>query len=121
MPRCAHSSRDTIRLYLSLVQEQLEAVYCRRCRQSIVCHLELSPQSYLPAWGTFPSPADGLLPQQVARKGGTMLSAARQAALAQDEGAAAGTGVAATLTAQQMRERMRASIADLLLSDDDEV
>lgn len=103
------------------MQEQLDAVYCRSCRQSIVCHLELSPRSYLPAWDTPSSPAEGLLPQQVARKAGTMLSAARHAVLAQDEGAAAGTGAAAPLTAQQMRERMRASIADLLLSDDDEV
>ena len=88
---------------------------CRSCRQQVTQHLQPSPGAELqssPA-GSGLSPA---LPQHMNHRSEALLARVRQTAPVSMTGNAHGM---ALLTAEQLRQRMRSQIADLLLDDDD--
>lgn len=83
------------------MQAQLLGACCRSCQQNIACHLAASD-------------CCELLPLLIDSRRQTLLGAARQAT----HSAASSSHEA--LSVKELRTKMHDSIADLLLSDDDE-
>ena len=102
MPGCAD---ETVFFW---TQAHLGSACCRSCRQQVVCFLHPRPAGN----GGAASPA---LPDSMLSHRDALLAAALQAVQSADSGEAGG---GSGLTAEQLRRRMRASLADLLLDDD---
>ena len=91
-------------------QVALGSSCCRSCRQQVAC--------FLPLAGNASAAASPALPDHVLSHSHMLYAAARAAALHDPAGEDAAASNGCAFTPEQLRQRMRASISDLLLEDD---